>query len=268
MTLVALSYWDLALCACLVLAVAGMARWQGLNLHRDMIIAGVRSFLQLMLVGAVLGFLFAQQNVYWLALWACVMLLVAGREVNARQKYRLKGRFGFGLSVASMFSSSFVLTIFALVVIIEYDPWYQPQYAIPLLGMLLGNTMNGVSISMDRLSQSALAQMEVIEQRLMLGERWFEALGDIKREAVRSGMIPVVNGMATAGVVSLPGMMTGQILSGTDPVDAVKYQILILFLITAGTALGVLCATWFGARKMFDERERFLPERLLNLPER
>lgn len=263
MTLVSLTYWDLGVCALLILLTAGLTRWHRVDLHKDILISAARSFVQLMLVGAVLGFLFAQRNLFLLTLWAMVMLLVAGREVNARQKYRLKGRYGFGLSVASMFSSSFVLTVFALLFVIGYQPWYQPQYAIPLLGMMLGNTMNGVALSLDRLSQSAVAQRDVIEQRLMLGERWYEAISDIKREAVRSGMIPMINGMATAGLVSLPGMMTGQILSGTDPAEAVKYQILIFFLITSGTGLGVLCATWFGAKKMFDERERFLPDRLL-----
>ena len=82
------------------------------------------------------------------------------------------------------------------------------------------------------------------------------------RSSVRIGMIPMINAMAAAGIVSLPGMMTGQILSGTEPLEAVKYQILIMFLITAGTGFSAIIATWIGARRLFDDRQRLRLERL------
>ena len=88
----------------------------------------------------------------------------------------------------------------------------------------------------------------------MLGQRWQEAIGDLRREALRAGMIPTINGMATVGIVSLPGMMTGQILSGTVPVEAVKYQILIMFMISAGAGFGAVIALQLGAKRLFDER--------------
>ena len=128
--------------------------------------------------------------------------------------------------------------------------------------MLLGNTMNGVAISMDRLTQLAWQQRAEIEARLMLGQSAREALRDYKREAVRAGLIPIINAMAAAGVVSLPGMMTGQILAGAPPVEAVKYQILIMFLIAVGTGLGTLAAVATAARRLFDERQRLRLDRL------
>ena len=161
-----------------------------------------------------------------------------------------------------MFLSSFAVAVFALVVILGEDPWYTPQYAIPLLGMLLGNTMNGIAIAMDRLTHTAWEQRGIIEARLMLGERWDEAISEYRRQAIRSGLIPIINAMAAAGIVSLPGMMTGQILAGAPPVEAVKYQILIMFLITTGTGLGTLAAVSIGARHLFDERQRLCLERL------
>jgi putative ABC transport system permease protein len=100
--------------------------------------------------------------------------------------------------------------------------------------MLLGNTMNGIALGMDRLVQTAWQQRAVIEQRLMLGQKDREAIREIARDSMRAGMIPIINAMAAAGVVSLPGMMTGQILAGSPPVEAVKYQILIMFLVTSG----------------------------------
>jgi len=147
-------------------------------------------------------------------------------------------------------------------VIIGNDPWYEPQYAIPLLGMLLGNTMNGISIGMDRLIQAAWQQRAVIEQRLLLGQESAEAIGDIGRESIRAGMIPILNAMAAAGIVSLPGMMTGQILAGAPPVEAVKYQILIMFLIAAGTGFGVMAAIRMTSHYLFDSRHRLHLERL------
>jgi len=144
----------------------------------------------------------------------------------------------------------------SLVVIIAPDPWYTPQYAIPLLGMLLGNTMNGISLGMDKLNQTVYLQRLIIEQRLMLGQDYHEVISDIRAESVRTGMIPIINSMAIAGLVSLPGMMTGQILSGTAPVEAVKYQILIFFLISAGTGFGIMLAVWMISKRLFDERQR------------
>ena len=189
---------------------------------------------------------------------AGVMLLIAGREVMVRQERRFRGWWGYAVGTFSMFVSSFVVTIFALTVILGDDPWYTPQYAIPLLG----NTMNGISIAMDRLTQMAWEQAKTIEARLMLGERADAAIADIRRQAIRSGMIPIINAMAAAGVISLPGMMTGQILAGAAPLDAVKYQILIMFLIAAGTGFGTLAAVAIGSRHLFDTRQRLCLDRL------
>lgn len=180
----------------------------------------------------------------------------------SRQKYRIRGWWGFGLGTLSMFVSSFSITLIALNVIVNVDPWYTPQYAIPMLGMMLGNTMNGISLGQDRLNQSAWQQRAVIEARLMLGWTWSRAISDIRQDSIRTGLMPIINAMAAAGIVSLPGMMTGQILAGSPPMEAVKYQILIMFLITAGTGFGTFVAVWFGSRHLFDERERLRLDRL------
>ena len=161
-----------------------------------------------------------------------------------------------------MFLSSFSVTLLALTVVIRPVPWYEPQYAIPLLGMLLGNTMSGIAVGLDRLTHGAWQQRALVEARLALGQDWRQAIGDIRRASTRSGMIPIINAMAAAGVVSLPGMMTGQILAGSSPVEAVKYQIMVMFLISAGTGFGTMGAVWMGARRLFDERQRLRLDRL------
>jgi putative ABC transport system permease protein len=190
------------------------------------------------------------------------MLLVAGREVTARQERRFAGWWGYGVGTLSMFISAFTVTVLALVLLIQPTPWYLPQHAIPLLGMLLGNTMNGISLGLDRLTSTAWQQRQVIEAKLMLGQSASNAISDIRRESMRVGLVPIVNAMAAAGVISLPGMMTGQILAGSPPLEAVKYQILIMFLIASGTGFGTLAAVWLGSRRLFDERERLRLERL------
>lgn len=262
MNVIALSTLDLSMAAVLVIILALLSVVLRLKLASRIIIAAIRTVVQLMLIGLVLKALFATESLLWVSLLAVIMLLVAGREVMARQQRRFGGLWGYGLGTLSMFISSFTLTIYALIVVVGTDPWYTPQYAIPLLGMMLGNTMNGVALALDRLSNGAWQQRTIIEGRLMLGQDWHTAISDITRDSVRTGLIPIINAMAAAGIVSLPGMMTGQILSGTEPVEAVKYQILIMFLITAGTGFAAMLATWIGARHLFDERQRLRLERL------
>lgn len=262
MNVISLSPLDLAMAALLVLMLAGIAFYLKLGLANRIIVAGIRTVLQLLLIGLVLKTLFLQAGLTWVAIMSIIMLLIAGREVMARQQRRFGGLWGYGLGTLSMFVSSFSLTLYALFVIVGTEPWYTPQYAIPLLGMMLGNTMTGVALALDKLTTSAWQQRHIIEARLILGQDWRTAIGDITRDSVRIGMIPMINAMAAAGVVSLPGMMTGQILSGTDPVEAVKYQILIMFMITAGTGFAAMLATWIGAKHLFDDRQRLCLERL------
>jgi putative ABC transport system permease protein len=253
---------DLALAALLVAASALLAWALQLGISRSLLIAGTRMVIQLLLVGLVLKAVFEQAQLAWIALIALVMLMVAGYEVNARQKRTMAGFWSLGIGVGAMFLSTFTVTVLALTVILGPSPWYTPQYAVPLLGMLLGNTMTGVALSLDRLTQTLWERRAMVEARLMLGHSWREAVTDIRRDCMRAGMIPTLNAMAAAGVVSLPGMMTGQILAGTPPVEAVKYQILIMCLIMGATAAGTALAVQVACRRLFDNRERLRLDRL------
>lgn len=262
MNVISLSAFDLSLAASLLLILAGLSLWLQLGVTRQLLIAGMRTTVQLLLIGVVLNALFKNVNLLYMAGVACIMLLLAGREVMARQTHRFTGIWGFGMGTISMFASTFVVTLLTLTVIINTEPWYTPQYAIPLLGMMLGNTMTGIALGLERLTQAARDQRRQIEARLMLGQSANRAISDIRRNSIRMGMIPMINAMAAAGIVSLPGMMTGQILSGTPPIEAVKYQILIMFLITAGTGFGTVAAVMMAGYRLFDERERLRLDRL------
>lgn len=262
MNVIALSYFDLLAAAGLVLVLAGLSLRMALGIAGDLVIAAVRTAVQLLLVGLVLKALFAHAYLGWVALIAGVMLLVAGREVYARQGHPIAGVTGFLLGTGAMFVSSFTLTIFALLLIVQPAPWYTPQYAVPLLGMVLGNTMSAVALGLDRLTSSMLERRASIEARLSLGHGWPEAIAAVRRDAARVAMLPTINAMAAAGLVSLPGMMTGQILSGTPPIEAVKYQILIMFLIAVGSGGGAFLGIALGARMLFDERHRLRLDKL------
>lgn len=262
MGVISLSPLDLSIAAGLVLCLALTSFAMRLEIGRRLLISAFRTTVQLLLVGFVLKTVFDHAHPLWLSLIGLVMLTVAGREVMGRQTRRFRGGWGFGIGAVSMFISSFSITLLALTVIISVDPWYEPQYAIPLLGMLLGNTMNGITLGLERLTATAWRQRQEIEARLILGAGWKEAIADIQKESVRGGMIPIINAMAVAGLVSLPGMMTGQILAGSPPVEAVKYQILIMFLIASGTGFGTMAAVRLGAQRLFDERHRLRLDRL------
>ncbi|MCG6862136.1 MAG: iron export ABC transporter permease subunit FetB [Chromatiaceae bacterium] len=262
MSLIKLGPWDLSLAASLVLLLALMSWRLRLGVEWRLLIAAARSTVQLVLLGLVLKVLFELESLPWIATLALFMLTVAGWEVMARQKRRYRGPWGMGIGTLSMFISSFSITLLALIVVIRVEPWYQPQYLIPLLGMLLGNTMTGIAIALDSLTRHACEGRGRIEAQLVLGADWDIAIAEIRRDALRSGLIPIVNAMATAGIVSLPGMMTGQILAGSPPMEAAKYQLMIMFLITAGTGLGSVAAVWIGSRRLFDERQRLRLDRL------
>jgi len=259
---ISLSPLDLGIAALLVLFLAGLTYRLGSDQARPLVIAAVRAIIQLFLIGLVLNVLFEFSRWYWVVLTGLGTGLIAGYEVNARQKRPFKGWWGYGLGTLSLFISTLCVLLLALAVIVQPEPWYHPRYVIPLLGMLLGNSMTGIALALDRLTGEVWQQRNVIEARLMLGQDWNEAISEIRGEALRSGLMPIINAMAAAGIVSLPGMMTGQILAGAPPMEAVKYQILILFLITVVSGVGVIIASYMGSRRLFDCRERLVLDRL------
>ncbi|MEN8258291.1 MAG: iron export ABC transporter permease subunit FetB [Thermodesulfobacteriota bacterium] len=263
MNIITLSGLDLTLAAFLIFLLGVLSLFLRLGQTRQLFTASVRCTVQLLIMGLILKLLFAAANPAAIIIMAFVMLLSAGQAVTSRIHRPLAGRWwSYFFGVSAMFLSSFTVTLFALLIIIDIKPWYTPQYAIPLLGMLLGNTMTGVALSMDTLTTTVFQHKNIIEGRLMLGEKWRDAARDQITGAIRTGLTPIINSMATTGIVALPGMMTGQILAGSPPMVAVTYQILIMFLIAAGTGFGVILAVQITARHLFDHRHRLRLDRL------
>jgi putative ABC transport system permease protein len=266
MNFISLGYSDLIIASLLLLFSGLLSIRLRLGLERQIGIAALRMVVQLMLIGLVLKLLFQMVSPLWTAIAAAIMIALAGREVMARQKRKFTGWWTYGLGTSSLMIACSIVTVLALTTQIRPEPWFDPRFAIPILGMILGNTMNGISIGLDRLLSSAHEGRAAIEARLALGHDRTRAMQPLIADSIRAGLIHIINAMSAAGLISLPGMMTGQILAGVDPTEAVKYQILIMFLIAGSTTLGTLAAVIFAARRLTDNRHRLRLDRLVSRP--
>jgi putative ABC transport system permease protein len=259
---IALNDADLAWASLLVLANAGLSLALQLGIERRLLWSALRMVLQLTLMGWVLVWLFSWMSPLATSLAALGMIAFAGHEIAARQTRPLSGLWAYGLGATCMLLAASLVTIFALLGALRPDPWYDPRYAIPLLGMILGNTMTGISLGLNAFTSGVVNRKAAVEARLMLGFDRRQALAPVSREALVSAMMPIINTMSASGVVAIPGMMTGQILGGVAPAQAVKYQILILFLIAGGCGLGALAAVIGGGYRLTDSRHRLRLDRL------
>ena len=227
----------LALSALLILVNVGLSAALRLGLSRSLLLASVRMVVQLLLVGFVLDWLFHQDQAPLIVLVGVGMAMIAGVSAVQRTQHRFAGIYLN--SLLSVMASSALVTGLAVTGLIQPQPWYNPHYLIPLLGMVLGNTLNGLSLGLDRFMEGLRSGRDQVETDLALGATRWEACQAVVRDAIRVAMIPTINSMMVMGLVSLPGMMTGQILQGAAPAAAVRYQIVILFMIASATALGV-----------------------------
>ena len=223
--------------------------------------AAVRTIVQLLAVGYVLDWVFHSARWYVVVPLMAIMTIVAGVAASGRGRRGYAGQRAD--SILSIWASSWLVAAVGLLLVIRIHPWYEPQYAIPILGMILGNTLTGVSLGMERMTEELTAGRGTVEMSLTLGATRWEAAQTPARQAVRAGMIPTLNQMAVVGLVSLPGMMTGQVLAGQSPLQAVRYQIVIMFLIAASSALGTVGAVLLTYRRLFSPQHRFRAAQLV-----
>ncbi len=230
--------WQLVLGLAFVLIAQGASLIWSLGLGRDLLVGTVRTFAQLLLMGYVLQFIF-KLDLAWVTIGVfCVMTAAAAHIVHGRIRER-RIPFLLPLSV-TMFLSFFLVSYVVTAMVVGAEPWWRPQYFIPLAGMVIGNSMSAIAIALDRLLSDLSARRNEVEMMLSLGATPEEASRNIVRQAMRAGMIPAVNSMMAVGLVFIPGMMTGQIIAGADPAIAVRYQIVVMLMITASCALGAL----------------------------
>jgi putative ABC transport system permease protein len=256
MQMITLSYLDLAFLALWVLVLGVVLLLNGFSQTKQLWVATLRMVAQLLLMGVWLTWVFNANQFIWVALVGLVMLAFAGYEIVKRQTYVFAKHGSYVIGLLSLSLTALLVTAMVLVLVVQPTPWWEPQYAIPLLGMVLGNSMTTVGIGLDTITKNALQQKAAIEAQLALGRTAKQAIQFVREQSLHTAMIPIINMLVAAGIVSLPGMMTGQILAGADPMEAVKYQIMIMLLITVSTGSGVLIALWIAGKKLFDERDR------------
>ncbi len=262
MTPILLSWTDIGIAASLLLVDGVLSLALGLRLHRQLGIAALRMVLQLIAIGFVLRTVFRLASPWVTLAVLLVMAAVAAREVAARPEQRLT-RLGNVAVGASAVAFATVLTAgLALSTAIRPQPWYDPRYAVPLTGIVLGNVLNGASLALDSLLGGVVRERGAIEARLALGATYGQAMRPLVRASVRRALLPIVNQMSAAGLVTLPGIMTGQILAGMDPVEAVKYQILLMFLLGGGSGIAAVAVAYLAAWRLSDDRHRLRLDRL------
>ena len=247
------TYFQLALAAIFVVVTLLIVRFRGISREREIIINSIRMTVQLTIAGYILGYVFSNQNPVYTIIIILLMTVFSIYNTFSRVKKplskELKGITALALSIAPVT----VLCVF-LFLIIRIRPWYNPQYFIPLAGMVFGNSMNGISLGLTRLIDGFMMSREKIEYAIFLGATPKKAAHSVVDNAFDAAIMPTINSMAGMGIISLPGMMTGQILAGNSPVDATKYQIAIMLAIMCSVALTVIILVEFGYRTFFNER--------------
>ncbi|MFN0217899.1 MAG: ABC transporter permease [Hyphomicrobium sp.] len=233
----------------------------GLKLEKSLALGAARMIVQLTAVALALKFIFAQTSPLWTVLFVTVMAAATTLEVVLSQSRRFSGWRALLMSSSPAFLSGLVTAGIAMA-IIQPTPWHAPRILLPILGILVGNALSGVALTLDAVTSAASRERREIEARLALGATRYQAFSDVMRRGLRTGLTPLLNAMAAAGVVSLPGMMTGQILAGIDPVEAAKYQIMIMFLIAGATGMAVVAGGFIAVWLLTDERHRLRLDRL------
>jgi putative ABC transport system permease protein len=251
---------ELTLAALLILVNAGASVVFRLGLGRRLLVSTVRAGLQLALLGLVLHWVFELER--WTAVLGLMLAMgvLAGFEAARRTAYRVPGLAS--TAVVAMISASMLVTFYATTAVLRVEPWFAPRFVLPILGMILGNGMNGVSLGLDAALGGFMDKRDTIDTLLAHGATPEEATRDVVRAAVRRGTIPILNSMAAAGAISIPGMMTGQILAGESPARAAAYQAFILFCIAGSTALGTVGVVLGSRRLVFDARGRLRADRI------
>lgn len=228
-----------------------LLRAAGLRLSRDLWLSVVRMSVQLALVGLYLKYLFAINAPALNVLWIVVMLVVA--DVTILRRAGLRVRHFFPSTLAAIAAGTLFSVAYLLLLVIRPEPLYDARYLVPLAGMILGNCLQGNVIGLERFYSSIRKNENEYLTYLLLGATRREAVRPYFREALKASVSPTLASMATLGLVSLPGMMTGQILGGSEPWVAVKYQIAIMLCIFASMSLAAVLNLALSLRLAFNE---------------
>lgn len=227
-----------------------------LGLVKVLTLGAVRTFLQLFIMGYALRIVFGLDMLEVTLGVFLIMLVMAAATVRGRVKER-QVPFVVPMFAAMLVSYSLV-SVLVVGVVVGAKPWWEARYFIPLAGMIIGNSMNALALALERFFSDLRTKRELVEMKLSLGADYREASREIMADAVRAGMIPSINSMMGVGIVFIPGMMTGQILAGADPLTAIRYQIVVMLMLVGSTALGSVIVVLLIRKRCFGPGQQLL----------
>jgi putative ABC transport system permease protein len=219
--------------------------WQRVDVERDIAVAVVRSFVQLTAMGYVIQLIFDEDNL--LFVFALLVAMVLFGALTARSRARKVPNAFWPLLVGLALAAAGTL---GLVLALGIFP-AEARYLVPVGGMVIGNSMTAAAVALDRLGDEVADQAGRIEATLALGATATEAIRPVMRRALRSGMIPLVDSTKTTGIIFFPGTMVGMLLAGADPIDAVRLQLILLWLLLGSVALSALASMLLAYRSFF-----------------
>ncbi|NDI35289.1 ABC transporter permease [Chengkuizengella sediminis] len=236
-----------------ILLLLAIVKWLGIRREKEILIASIRMSVQLTFVGFLLTYVFENPNPFITLLIILIMQSFAIYNVFKRTKTVIHVELKKIIAI-SLFLGTTLSMIYFDFIVIQFTPWYDPRYFIPIAGMIIGNSMTGITLGISTLMDGMHSKRQFIESSLMLGATPKEASRFIVRQSFDAAILPTVNSMVGTGIVFLPGMMTGVILSGADPMIAIKYQIVILLGITASVSLSILLLLQLGYKTFFNKK--------------
>ena len=248
---ISLSWLEVGVAASLLLVNAVISLKLGLGIAKRIGTSAIRMTIQLAILGLVLKQIFELAQPAPVLGLAALMTVVAGVSAVKRIDHRYPSIYRN--AIFSVWTSAWIVTSITVLLIVRPQPWHSPQVLIPLLGMVLGNSLTGISLGLDRFLSEIRSRQGEIETMLALGATRWESCRNVFSESTRTAMIPILNTMSVAGIVSIPGMMTGQLLAGAEPVEAVKYQIMIMFVIAGAIGIGVILSLLLTYRQVTNE---------------
>lgn len=230
-----------------------LSLWLKLGLERDMVIATVRSTIQLLVVGYILKTVFALNNPLFMGLMVVLMIGVATQNASKRGK-SLSGTVWWRVLIALCVSEGVTQGLLLAMGVVPFTP----RYVIPISGMIVGNSMIASSLLLNRLQSETVSHHTHVLAVLALGGTPRQSILPYVKEAIRASLIPTIDSTKTTGLVQLPGMMTGQIIAGADPIEAVRYQLLILFVLMAGCAIASITLGFLAYPSLFNREQQLV----------
>ncbi|EYU38496.1 hypothetical protein ABFS82_12G136900 [Erythranthe guttata] len=223
--------------AVVALAVV-MSYFQKLGLEGEMVYSILRAFIQLSIIGFVLEFIFNQKNVLWIILAYLFMVTIAGYTAGQRAKHVPRGKYVAGLSILA----GTAVTMFLLVVLRVFP--FTPRYIIPVAGMMVGNAMTVTGVTMKKLRDDIKMQINLVETALALGATPRQATLQQVKRALVIALSPVLDNAKTVGLISLPGAMTGMIMGGASPLEAIQLQIVVMNMLVGASTVSSIISTY------------------------